>query len=342
MFESKINNEFKKRLVENKELIASLEKRQTNIKSCVQKIEKGGRTDKQQIVKTLQKDIDKIELEKKKAADCATNYLLDNFELIKGFCEEKKDQKTDEKYYKDLVFGKKMKPPKPLYFCEQCGVGKVHIPKDGVLVCPKCAVVTELYIDPYSQNSQPNPYTNGKYSPAYSVDEKSNFPYRRSNHFREWLNQIQALERTNIPPLVFDLIKKECVKNRIRIPEDVTVEKILNILKRLKLQRFYENKVSIAKSLNPKIKPPRLDERVTELCFHMFDLIQEPFERHKKKNRRNFPSYPYILYKFMELLGLDDVKKSFTLLKSRAVLYDHDQTWKGICSDLGWEFIRTI
>ena len=52
----------------------------------------------------------------------------------------------------------------------------------------------------------------------------------------------------------------------------------------------------------------------------MFEKIQIPFERAKVKvGRSNSLSYKYILYKFMELLNLDEYKHHFTLLKNREV-----------------------
>jgi hypothetical protein len=59
-------------------------------------------------------------------------------------------------------------------------------------------------------------------------------------------------------------------------------------------------------------------------------------------DRRNFLSYAYIIYKFLELLELDEYKVHFTLLKSRDRLISHDQIWKKICEYLSWEFIQSV
>ena len=59
----------------------------------------------------------------------------------------------------------------------------------------------------------------------------------------------------------------------------------------------------------------------------MFMLIQEPWELYKPKGRKIF--YPiHILYKFCELLELDELLQYFPLLKSLQKLMEQDQVWK--------------
>ena len=77
----------------------------------------------------------------------------------------------------------------------------------------------------------------------------------------------------------------------------------------------------------------------------MFNEIQKPFEKYKimySPQRKNFLNYDYVLYKMLELLNKDEFLNCFSLLKSREKLYEHDKIWRGICSDLQWEFIPTI
>jgi len=77
----------------------------------------------------------------------------------------------------------------------------------------------------------------------------------------------------------------------------------------------------------------------------MFKEIQAPFQEvypKVNKQRKNFLSYYYVLHKFVELLGLDEFKYCFPLLKNREKLYEQDCIWSGICLILGWEFKRSI
>ena len=70
----------------------------------------------------------------------------------------------------------------------------------------------------------------------------------------------------------------------------------------------------------------------------MFNDIQIPFAKYCPCERRNFLSYSYILYKFFELLELDEHLPYLNLLKSRDKLKRQDNTWKMICKYNNWPF----
>ena len=77
----------------------------------------------------------------------------------------------------------------------------------------------------------------------------------------------------------------------------------------------------------------------------MFNEIQKPFDTWVKivaPQRKNFLSYGYVLYKFCELLGEDDLLQYFSLLKSQDKLYQMDAIWKKICQELQWEYIPSL
>ena len=83
-------------------------------------------------------------------------------------------------------------------------------------------------------------------------------------------------------------------------------------------------------------------DELEEKLRKMFDIIQVPFNTHCPKERKNFLSYSYVIYKFCELLGEDDFLPCFPLLKSKEKLWHQDVIWKNICKELHWEFIQTI
>jgi hypothetical protein len=78
-----------------------------------------------------------------------------------------------------------------------------------------------------------------------------------------------------------------------------------------------------------------------EKLRHMFREIQPSFKKHCPKGRRNFLSYGYVLYKFCELLEMDEYLACFPLLKNRDKLYLQDKTWEKICGELRWQYLRT-
>ncbi|WIA15728.1 hypothetical protein OEZ85_002348 [Tetradesmus obliquus] len=163
---------------------------------------------------------------------------------------------------------------------------------------------------------------------------------RRSNHFSEWLSKLQAREVTKIPDEVMMAVKVELKKQRLTDKSKISQAKVKELLKKLKLSKFYEHVPNIHCVITgvqaPKF-PPALEDRLKR----MFDEIQEPFDRHKGK-RSNMLSYGYLLYKMCELLGETEYMPFLPLLKSTSKLWDCDQVWKKICEDRMWEFVPTV
>ena len=167
-----------------------------------------------------------------------------------------------------------------------------------------------------------------------------NYSYKRENHFNEWISQFQAQETTNIPSTVIDQLRSEFKKQKIKNLNDITHAKVRSVLKKLRFNKYYEHVPYISNLLNG-IQPPSMSASLEAKLRHMFDEIQEPFNKHCPKERKNFLSYSYVLYKFCELLSEDDFLVCFPLLKSKEKLYQQDAIWKNICKELKWEFIQT-
>jgi hypothetical protein len=79
-----------------------------------------------------------------------------------------------------------------------------------------------------------------------------------------------------------------------------------------------------------------------KIFIKMFILIEVPWEMFKKPSRKNFMSYSYVLYKFCELLDLDDLLDCFTLHQDPNILAANDELWEKICKYLNWEFISSF
>ena len=121
----------------------------------------------------------------------------------------------------------------------------------------------------------------------------------------------------------------------------LTNVRLREILKKLKLNRLYDHVNYIINRLNGT-NAAIIDRDTEEKLRHMFKEIQPAFQKHCPKDRRNFLAYPYVLYKFCELLEMDDFLKNFQLLKNRDKLYVQDKTWEKICEEMKWQFIRTV
>lgn len=121
----------------------------------------------------------------------------------------------------------------------------------------------------------------------------------------------------------------------------LTHNKIREILKTLKINKYYEHTPHIINRLNG-MPMPHLTPELEEKMRSMFKQIQVPFLRHAPSSRKNFLSYSYVLHKMSQLLGYDEYLPYLPLLRARDKMVVMDQIWKKICDDLGWGFIPSI
>ena len=213
--------------------------------------------------------------------------------------------------------------------CTICNTNLLLNLIEGISVCNLCGEQNYILID-----SEKASY---KDPPA----EYNYFSYKRINHFSSWLAQLQSLESTDIPNDIIDNILIELKKQRIINIANITNKKIKEILKKLKLNKYYEHIYYIMNKING-IPPITIDPYIVNKLKNMFRAIQNPFIKWCPLNRKNFLSYSYCLHKFFQLLGMDQYMKQFPLLKSREKLLGQDIIWKNICKELGWPFFKSL
>lgn len=213
--------------------------------------------------------------------------------------------------------------------CYMCDVSLVCLPHDGIMVCPNCGYQETLLVE---QNR-----------PIYkqTTKETSHFSYKRINHFNEWISQVQGKESTDIPEDIFEKILAEIKKENIVDTNKISHSKMREILKKLRYNKYYEHINYIINRINGQ-PTPHFSPEVEEKLRSMFKQIQPAFIKHCPKDRKNFLSYSYVLYKFFQLLGMDDYLRYFPLLKSREKIFAQEVIWKAICKELSWEFIPSV
>lgn len=216
--------------------------------------------------------------------------------------------------------------------CPNCRESNLfHFSNTADVVCDSCGMVVEMLISEELT-----------YKEEQETSEKIiNYSYKRDNHFNEWLSQFQAQEMTTIPPEVIQQLRNEFKKIKIKSLSEITHARVRSLLKKLKLNKFYEHVPYISNILSG-IDPPKMSMELEERLRIMFKDIQKPFNAHCPAERKNFLSYSYVLYKMCELLGEDEYLQYFPLLKSKEKLYQQDVIWRLITQQLRWEFIPTV
>lgn len=214
--------------------------------------------------------------------------------------------------------------------CATCGVEMTFYQNEAKLGCPRCGREEFILVDSEKPSYKDPPR------------EVSYFAYKKINHFNEWLAQFQAKENTDIPADVIEAVMGELKKERISDPKKVKKEKIREILQKLRLSKMYDHVQQIKNHIQHQMTNLTLSKEMEEKLQHMFKEIQPAFIKYCPKDRSNFLSYPYVLYKLCQLLEMDEFLPCFQLLKSREKLYQQDQVWQKICAEMGWQFIRSI
>ena len=207
-------------------------------------------------------------------------------------------------------------------YCDECKIEKILDMSESAYICPCCGDSEMIILD---EDRQIKDYS----------------PYRRLNHFREWLNQFQAKQSPDIPEQIFVDIVKELNKKRINDLSILNKKKMKAILKKLDYNGYYEHVAYIINKLN-NLPPPKITRDMEKLFISMFFKIQEPWEMYKHVDRKNFLSYSYVLHKFCELLELDHLLECFPLHKDPDKIMENDQIWEKICKHLNWEYISSF
>lgn len=254
-----------------------------------------------------------------------------------GFTETKGLQKGDifDDYLESVegVTVDKKRPVKRNYVdsCDECAKSNVVFFQDSSeLVCDCCGkVLAAGVVEEFT------------YKDEMEITSRIvQYSYKRINHFNEYISAFQGQEQTNLPDEVLDKLRAELKKMRIDSFEQISHSKIRALLKKNRLNKYYEHVHYIGLQLCG-MKPPRMSQELEERLRLMFRDVQPAFEKVCPSNRKNFLSYSYCIYKMLQILGEDEFLPYLPLLKSREKLLQADRIWEGICGILRWEFIPT-
>lgn len=251
--------------------------------------------------------LDLMNKNKKIEEDDNSNFMKKS-KLFENFCHRVDGVRIKEDDGKDRIV-----------YCNECKVEKILDLYNSAYVCNICGDMETIIMDETIKE--------------YSC-------YKRLSHFKEWVNQFQAKETTDIEDSIYKEIIYEIKKARITDPSKLNRERMQKILFKLGYSNLYEHIPYIINKLSG-LPPPKISPDIEKKFCQMFMMIQQPWELYKPKGRKNIISYSYIIYKFCELLELDHLLPFFPLLKSHKKLTEHDVFWKKCCKHLRWEFYPT-
>lgn len=214
-------------------------------------------------------------------------------------------------------------------FCSVCKTENMTLSiADGSYICKDCGLVVNTIIDSDRPNYKDH------------IPDSAGNAYKKINHFKEQLNQLQARETTHISDDILNLCKKECKRLNIDL-KHLNVKLMRKILKKIGHEKKYEHVFYIINKLNG-LDPPILKREQEDKMCQMFIQTLNPFEKYKEKDRHNHLKYGYVIRKLFQLINLDSFMQYYPQLKNKAKLKSHDEVWNKICDELNWEFIPSI
>ncbi len=196
--------------------------------------------------------------------------------------------------------------------------------EDGCLICSLCGTLNGVLFDTEKVGNKEN------------GNEKTVYAYKRLNHLKEIINQIQGQESVEIKDSIYADITLEMNRRKLN-KKDIDFFKMKKILKKLKYDKYYEHTSYIVWRICG-ILPPTFPRTVIDRIEKMFNLIQKPFEMFRPSNRKNFLSYSYILHKFFDMMNMPEYLVYFKLLKNRKKRREQEKVFKQICEYLNWPF----
>ena len=264
-----------------------------------------------------------------------TSYLLKNAILL-FLHTENRSKIINNSYYKKYKYNNF--PEELTYseniinednYCYTCEKFRVFNIDEAISTCLSCGISINVSINPEKPSIKP-----------------AENDYKRYTHFCDCLANIQGKESVKVSEEVINTIIREIVHERMENSlEKLTEADIKRYLKKHRKLRYYNHATQILYRIT-KIPPLQMTPIMEEKMKMRFLQIQEPFEIFKGKNRSNFFSYSYIIYKFCQILGYNEFLPKLKLYKDRLKLYEHDKIWKKICEHLGgeragWKFIKS-
>lgn len=215
------------------------------------------------------------------------------------------------------------------WICEVCNKELVYIRKDAERVCPDCGLS-----HPYQEMTREDCIRQGYVS-------HTTYMYKRQNHFKTWLKRTQGKETTTIDDDVVASVRLELKKQRVDDVSTVSHTKVREILKKLRLNKHYNNCVQIT-SIITGVTPPQMTNEQELALLQMFDVIQQPFQEIiKSEPRQNMLSYSFLIHKFLEIMSWDEYLPYFPLLRSVDKIQYQDWIWRKLCNEVGFEYIKS-
>lgn len=159
------------------------------------------------------------------------------------------------------------------------------------------------------------------------------FQYKRENHFKEWLDQIDIESKKQHVQIPTGLLEK--LQNS---GEPLNTRKdIVKVLRKLGKNRYIEfiNRISHELGI---LRIPELTEKHKRGFEKLHNQMLTVYWDCVPKERKSFIPYSYVMYRFSVQLGYKEWEEYFSkvMIKSEKGRKSCDEIYDRCCQKLGW------
>lgn len=229
---------------------------------------------------------------------------------------------------------------KKSFSCSFCG-DKNCVASDCGMLCLSCGCEIET-------NSNTNSIS---YKDITRANVLQKYTYERRSHFRDCINQFQGKQNCKIPPEVYNKIEEQLIKHNLVFGDEtlpkqeryrkVKKEHIMLFLQELKFDKQYENINYIYSQITGTkcYDISHLEEQLMADFDTLVNLYIKKFKYEKKIARKSFMNINYVFYQLLHKNKYYCKKEEFNILKTIDRKVFHDEIFKELFEELGWNHV---
>lgn len=222
--------------------------------------------------------------------------------------------------------------------CDHCHE-KNLVYSENVLICLCCGYEFEVGNNPLS------------YKDISRTNILQKYTYERRSHFRDCINQFQGKQNCKIPPEVYTDLEEQFKKHNLLVGDEntrkeerfskVKKEHVMLFLRELKYDKQYENINYIYSQLTGAkcYDISHLEEQLMADFDTLVNLYIKKFKYEKKIARKSFMNINYVFYQLLNKNKYHCKKEEFNILKTIDRKTFHDDVFKELFEELGWNHV---
>lgn len=201
--------------------------------------------------------------------------------------------------------------------CRRCGARESHIKQmgSGYLTCTSCGLMSDVPLA-----DEVDPFANVSFGRTFTTKQRPN--YSATQNFVKKLDSLQGLDANRVPREVIEYCRKNVPRDR------VTYTNVERCLSQGGYAHYYQSIPAIMWYI-AGIEPLDLSDYRAQL-IEMHELYMRAFKACPLKIRKRTSTLfnSYLIFKFLQMLGLYEYLSRVPQLKGKQKIREHDRTMR--------------